>query len=250
MRIVVDIRVWAAAALLFGTAACRSETALESGALLLSLSLVPGAVAPDELRVSVYDDSGALWKDARIPESGALVPESGSRLGTVLVQPGATSGDLRVHVRGLTAGARALDGMLVVPPGERARGRFDMSLDPVVPADDDADGVPDIIDGCPGRSDPDQRAGCSNDDGGADGGGGEPDGASDGPQPDAAVDTCADGGCNRPLGTTRILRRRRVLRERVHRTVPLLQPAEHGRHVSRLRAGNRSQQRVHDRADV
>ena len=115
MRI-VNMRVCAAAALLLAAAACGKQTALESGALMLSLSTASGAAAPDELRISVYDDTGALWKDARVPASGALIPESGSRLGTVLVQPGATSGNLRLHVRGLMAGARTLDGLLVVSP--------------------------------------------------------------------------------------------------------------------------------------
>ncbi len=164
------MRVWAAAALLLAGAACSKQTALESGALMLSLSTASGAAAPDELRISVYDDTGVLWRDARVPASGALVPESASRLGTVLVQPGATSGNLRLHVRGLIAGARALDGLLVVTPAERSRGTFDLTLDPAQLADDDADGVPDAIDDCPGAADPDQR-GCSNDDGGGGGGG-------------------------------------------------------------------------------
>jgi hypothetical protein len=203
MRI-IDVRACAAAALLIGAAACGGGTALEPGALLLSLSTAPGATAPDELRISVYDDTGVLWKDARVPAAGALVPESGSRLGTVLVQPGATSGNLRLFVRGLVAGAHTLDGVLVVQPAERARGRFDLTLDPALSVDDDADGVPNSIDDCPSTSDPDQR-GCGSNDGGADGDsdgpgnpddGGEADGASDGP----AVDVCGDGGCDRPLG--------------------------------------------------
>ena len=192
MRI-VNVRAWAAA-LLIGAAACGGGTALESGALLLSLSTAPGTTAPDELRISVYDDTGVLWKDARVPAAGALVPESGSRLGTVLVQPGATSGNLRLHVRGLMAGTHALDGVLVVSPAERARGRFELSLDPVLATDDDADGVPNSIDDCPSTPDPDQR-GCGSDDGGADA-------DSDGPLADTGVDVCADGGCNRPVGTS------------------------------------------------
>jgi len=212
MRI-VNMRVCAAAALLLAAGACGKQTALESGALMLSLSTASGAAAPDELRISVYDDTGVLWKDARVPASGALVPESGSRLGTVLVQPGATSGNLRLHVRGLIAGARALDGLLVVLPAERSRGTFALTLDAAEVADTDVDGVPDAIDDCPAAADPDQR-GCSNDDGGVGGGagggggsgggggGGDADAATDGPALDAGVDICADGGCGRPLGAT------------------------------------------------
>ena len=205
MRI-VNMRVCAAAALLLAGAACSKQTALESGALMLSLSTASGAAAPDELRISVYDDTGVLWKDARVPASGALVPESGSRLGTVLVQPGATSGNLRLHVRGLIAGARALDGLLVVSPAERSRGMFDLTLDPAPLADDDVDGVPDAIDNCPAVADADQR-GCSNDDGGAGSGGARrrreaatAARAADRSGVDAGVDICADGGCDRPMG--------------------------------------------------
>ena len=62
--------------------------------------------------MSVYDDSGALFKAARVPQQGALPASvSGRPLGTVLVQPGDSSGLLRVHVRGLRLGARVLDGV-------------------------------------------------------------------------------------------------------------------------------------------
>jgi hypothetical protein len=199
MRI-VNMCGCAAAAVLVAIAACGKQTALESGALLLTLSTAAGATAPDELRISVYDDTGVLWRDARVPASGALVPESGSRLGTVLVQPGATSGNLRLHVRGVLAGARALDGLLVVSPAERSRGAFDLTLDPAELADADVDGVPDAIDDCPAVADPDQR-GCANGDGGGDGGG-DADAATDGSAVDAGGDICADGGCGRPLGAT------------------------------------------------
>jgi hypothetical protein len=191
-----------AVAVLVGAGACRNETVVEPGALMLALSVAPGAAAPDELRVSVYDDTGTLWKQARVPQSGALVPESGSRLGSILVQPGATSGSVRLHVRGLLAGARALDGLLVVSPADRSRRSFDLTLDPALPPDGDADGVPDPIDDCPAESNPDQ-GGCA-----ADGGDGGPDGATgtdaaaDGPDSDAGVGPgpCADGGCDRPIG--------------------------------------------------
>src|SRR5690242_9599315 len=95
---------------------CHKGTQLEAGAVMLDLSVRAGVTTPDELRVFVYDDTGALWMDRRVPASGALVPQSATHLGTVLIQPGATHGALRVHVRGLAAGARVADGTLTVPP--------------------------------------------------------------------------------------------------------------------------------------
>ena len=35
-----------------------------------TLSVGAGVTTPDELRISVYDDTGALWNDARVPASG------------------------------------------------------------------------------------------------------------------------------------------------------------------------------------
>ncbi|MEO8212318.1 MAG: hypothetical protein ABI560_03955 [Myxococcales bacterium] len=132
----------------------------ESGALLISLSTPAGAPQPDELRVSVYDDSGALFKAARVPQQGAL-PASvpGRPLGTVLIQPGDSTGLLRVHVRGLRLGARVLDGATQVTDDARKHGILELLLDTTVPADSDGDDVPDLIDDCPDQADPDQK-GC------------------------------------------------------------------------------------------
>ena len=105
--------------LLVAAAGCGKTTQLESGAVMLDLSVGSGVTTPDELRLSVYDDAGALWNDTRVPASGALVPESATRLGTVLIQPGAAPGALRVHARGLVASARVADGVLTIPAGSR-----------------------------------------------------------------------------------------------------------------------------------
>jgi hypothetical protein len=120
----------------------------EPGAVLLRVKVKPGAPLPDELRVSVYDDSGALWRDVRFPEQGSLSPKGSGQLGTILIQPGTTLGALRVHLRGWTAGTRVLDGLLRIANKDRARGSFDVMLDDAEPADADADGVPDEIDDC------------------------------------------------------------------------------------------------------
>ena len=191
-------------------AGCAKETKLEAGAVLLELSVTAGVTTPDELRLSVYDDTGTLWKDARVPGSGALAAESATRLGTVLIQPGAVQGELRVHARGFAASARVADGMLEIPSG--ARGTFALTLEGVVPIDDDGDGVPDAIDDCTGMSNPGQ-GGCpggNNDagDAGGDDAGGNGDGGGEDVAPgdggggmDAGPSCDATGGCDRPTGS-------------------------------------------------
>jgi hypothetical protein len=190
---------------------CRAATSVpEPGAVLLRLTAPVGTPEPDELRVWVYQDGGPLWSDVRVPEAGALRPEAADRLGTILIQPGDARGALRAHVRGLAAGARVSDAVLVIPATDRARGTFDLPLDVAVPADGDGDDVPDAIDDCPAMADPAQ-SGCpdagATDDGGADGpaDGGE-DAASDGLESgdagggDAPPGCDATGACDRPLG--------------------------------------------------
>jgi hypothetical protein len=191
----------ATAVLLAGAlAGCGKETKLESGAVLLELSLADGVTTPDELRLSVYDETGTLWKDMRVPGSGPLAPESATRLGTVLIQPGASQGGLRVHARGFSASARIADGMLAIQGG--MRGTFALRLEAAVPLDGDGDGVPDMIDDCPAVANPGQ-GGCP---GGNDGGGGLD--AGDGSAVDAptdgggtdVLDCDASGACDRAIG--------------------------------------------------
>ena len=114
---------------------CGKTTELEGGAVLLELSVAGGVSTPDELRVSVYDGAGTIWKDARVPSTGALVPESATHLGTVLIQPGTTQGGLRIHVRGFLASTRVADGTLAIS----VRGKYALQLDATVPADADGD---------------------------------------------------------------------------------------------------------------
>jgi hypothetical protein len=155
--------------------------------------------APDELRVSVYDDRGSLWTDARVPATGALKPESATRLGSVLIQPGTIQGALRVHVRAFVASARIAEATVAVPPG--ARGRFALRLDGAVPADSDGDGLPDAIDDCPTVSNPGQ-GGCPSTGDGGDGGTRDGDGGGE-PDDGGGMDTIncdASGACNRAIG--------------------------------------------------
>ena len=48
---------------------------------------------------------------------------------------------------------------MTIAPEARARGTFDLVLDPSLPPDDDGDGVPDPIDDCPAIANPVQ-GGC------------------------------------------------------------------------------------------
>jgi hypothetical protein len=190
---------------------CGKTTELEGGAVLLELSVAGGVSTPDELRVSVYDGAGTIWKDARVPSTGALVPESATHLGTVLIQPGTTQGGLRIHVRGFLASTRVADGTLAIS----VRGKYALQLDATVPADADGDNVPDAIDDCVAVANPGQ-GGCpgdvdgGGDDGGTDGGngdsgGGDVAGGDDGGGSDVGGGTdafsCEVGGCNRANGT-------------------------------------------------
>ena len=193
--------------LLAAPAGCgKSGTQLEAGAVLLDVSVADGVTTPDELHISIYDDTGALWPDKRVPESGALAPASATHLGTVLIQPGAAQGALRVHVRALAASARVADGSLSIPAG--MRGTFPLQLAADAPADGDGDGVPDPIDDCVGVSNPNQ-GGCP---GAVDGGDGGPGDAAPDEGGDVAPDdgggsgmdafNCdASGACNRANGT-------------------------------------------------
>ena len=197
-----------ARALLVAAAGCGKTTQLEPGAVMLDLSVGSGVTTPDELRISVYDDAGALWNDTRVPASGALTPESATRLGTVLIQPGAAQGALRVHARGFAASARVADGVLTIAAG--SRGTFALRLDAEAPVDGDDDSVPDPIDDCPAVANPSQ-GGCpgtndaaddATDDAAPDGGRGDG-GSNDVVGGGTDAFSCdASGACNRANGAT------------------------------------------------
>jgi hypothetical protein len=171
---------------------CKSATDVPpAGAFVLKVSLAPGAQMPDELRASIYDDTGALWSGARFPASGPLAPESASELGTILVQPGAVSGDLRIDLRGLAGGVLVDEATLKIPHAAFSGATFDLALSVPIPPDTDGDGVPDPIDDCPSVADP-QQTGCPVDAGASDGTTGRRDAAADAPaKHDAGVDTAA-----------------------------------------------------------
>ena len=163
MRFTFDGRQIALVLAAVSAVACRSSKEVpEPGALILNVELAPGAQTPDELRVFVYDDTGALWNDVRVPAEGPLVPQSATELGTILIQPGVTVGDLRFDLRGLSSGALVDEGTLKVVAASAAGGTFDVTLGAALPADGDGDGVPDPVDDCPTVPDP-KQAGCAPD---------------------------------------------------------------------------------------
>jgi len=165
--------------------ACRSSKEVpEQGAVLLRLGLAAETPAPDELRVFVYDEQAALWQDARIPAQGALPPPQGTALGTFLIQPGEVEGALRIDVRGLAGGAEVAEGVLSLAAAER--GTFDLLLHAGALSDRDGDGVPDTLDDCADRPNPNQGGCPAADAGGSDGGPGLEDASVDERQVDDA----------------------------------------------------------------
>jgi hypothetical protein len=193
-------RTTATLLLALAAGACRSGSQVpEPGAVLLKLQMDGQASAPDELRLWVYDDSGTLWSDVRFPSEGTLAPPRGGDLGTILIQPGAVSGKLRIHARALAGGARVLDGTLAFAPGAGASTpTLELAVD--LPQDSDGDGVPDDIDDCASTANPDQGGCALPSDAGS---GEETDGGATDAANDAAPDVC-DGApvCNQPVGSS------------------------------------------------
>jgi poly(3-hydroxybutyrate) depolymerase len=139
-------------------AGCRSSGQVaEGGAALLRVSFPAGGPFPDELRAWVYDDTGVLFSAVRFPAQGTL-PLGAGHTGTVLIQPGSSSGPLRVHLRGLLSSVRQLDGVLVVARTSLGQSAVDVAMGTAVPPDGDGDDVPDAIDDCPLVANPGQQA--------------------------------------------------------------------------------------------
>ena len=189
MRFTLDPRTIALSLAIVSVTACRGSKEIpEEGAILLDVRLAPAARTPDEIRVFVYDDKGALWNDVRVPSEGPLVSQSASELGTILVHPGVTVGDLRFDLRGLSSGALVDEGTLKIPAASATGGTFEVTLASALPADSDGDGVPDPIDDCPAVPDP-QQTGCPIDGSAAD---------TSSERRDATVDARADASTGHP----------------------------------------------------
>jgi hypothetical protein len=107
-----------------------------------------GDVDLSTLKLSLYDQHGALLRDQQLPmEATEQLP--GDLV--ILVTPGAS---LRLHARGRHEHDPA-DG---IARAQAADGEIAVSLKLVMPTwrDDDGDGVPDVIDDCPDVPDPEQ----------------------------------------------------------------------------------------------
>jgi hypothetical protein len=189
---------------LAATLGCGGSTEVpEAGAILLRVHLAPGAPMPDELRLFVYDDSGILWQNVRTPPEGPLVAETATLLGTILIRPGTTVGDLRIDVHGLADGSLVDEATLVLPPDARGQGTFDLTLSGALPSDSDGDGVPDPVDDCPTIPDPAQT-GCRSDGGSADAAPARKDAGADAPARAGAGGTAGGevGGAGGAAGRT------------------------------------------------
>jgi hypothetical protein len=155
-----------------------SRVVPEPGATLLRITsdVASPMPPPDELRVWAYDDGGRLWDGVRVPDQGALRMPSAGNYGTLLVQPGAIHGPLRLRVRALASGARVMDGVTSIAEALLGKDTIDLRLSEAVLPDVDGDDVPDIIDDCLAVANPAQ-GGC----------------ASALSPPDAGADGMADG---------------------------------------------------------
>jgi hypothetical protein len=131
--------------------------------ILLTIRAEPEVPALDELRLTVFSDAGVEVKNSRLPESGApSLPDD------VALFPGESSGDLRVLVRGLAGGSEVAEGTNIVELQRGVQVRAVVVLRGDRYPDDDGDGVPNLIDNCPGWYNPDQGP-CQAEDGGVDG---------------------------------------------------------------------------------
>jgi hypothetical protein len=140
----------------------KSRVVPERGAALLRITtdVASPVPPPDELRVWAYDDGGRLWDGVRVPDQGALRMASAGSYGTLLVQPGAIHGALRLRVRALASGARVMDGVASIAEALLGKDTIDLRLSEAVLPDGDGDDVPDIIDDCLAVANPAQ-GGCA-----------------------------------------------------------------------------------------
>src|SRR5262245_16947752 len=83
---------------------CMSDQPSGRTSVYLTIDNDPGAVVPDELRLTAMGDGGSVFADERLPPSGPLAPPDGGTLGTVTLYVRDGAGDLRIEVRGLLAG--------------------------------------------------------------------------------------------------------------------------------------------------
>jgi len=153
--------------------------------VLLRVEAGPGLGDLDELRLTVFSDQGREVKDERLPPCKGGECAAPSLPDDVALFPEQSSGTLRLLARGLAKSVVAGEGagQVALESGEQ------VSVMVVVQAgtlpDQDGDGVPDSIDNCQDRPNPEQGP-CAGPDGGVD------------LQLEAGLDTSADGPTDGP----------------------------------------------------
>lgn len=179
-------------------------TGSDPTSILLQIQAEPGAGPFDELRLWIFDPRGTVVQNQRLPEQGT--PELPDE---VVIYPKLNSGKLRILVRGIKGGAISGEGVTTVLLRGGEQVGAEVVISPKLLPDADADGVPDAVDNCPGRANPNQGP-CGGDDGGPDKDAwSPPDGLNDGPSVSKCThnedcedndlctdDTCHDGACS------------------------------------------------------
>lgn len=138
--------------------------------LLLILEAESGLPEPDELRLHVYDDSGAVVSNRLLPDYTRAFPSE------VSLELPDVRGMARVLVQAYKDDGVVGEGATKVTlrAGEEVPAKVEIGLGTL--PDRDRDGVPDVIDSCPDLPNPEQGP-CDSGDGGAD----------DGPRVDSAL---------------------------------------------------------------
>jgi hypothetical protein len=139
------VRRWLAAVALVCLPACDATT------LLVDLQLASGMPQPGALRLSLFHD-GVVGRST-VPTGGRDLP------GTLLVQNVPAGPGLRILCEGLDGAGKLLEqAAQTVSIAGGKENHLSLTLGALLP-DSDGDGVPDVIDDCPGEADPDQK--CS-----------------------------------------------------------------------------------------
>lgn len=159
--------------------------------VLLQIDAI-AAIDPDELRLTVYQDRGPVVDGRRVPATGRpTLPNS------IVLFPKDDQGLVRLLVRASRSGERIAEGATVATLVAHAQVVATIVLGAEAAPDGDKDGVPDVVDNCPARSNPQQRP-CLADAGAAsDGGPSDADASSD----DAKIGLVDSGPTPADFGT-------------------------------------------------
>lgn len=161
--------------------ACGSDSI--STSVLLQIEAEAGLPQPSELRLWAYSNKGVVKSNELVPSQGPpQLPEE------VLIFPPQASGRLRILVRALTSVGTVGEGVTEVAPKEGSQLRATVVIRSRSLPDIDGDGVPDAIDNCPAKPNPEQGPCTSSADAGSPDAGPDPDLAASDTLPDQALD--------------------------------------------------------------